>query len=526
MGKLYFQTCAYNAEKTVARCVDSVLNQTKYGENIEYWIMNHGSTDKTLEILQEYARNDSRIRMFHCDINNERSSVTLRFWSLPSLIRDDDYFCFIDSDDEYKLDFLENAIPFIEDNCLDMMMGGNDFIDATTGSLQGQRVLSQAVILEEPQKFADFFPIYHQFARTIWGKIISGRVARRMLTWENCPLEWWTDLPYGFDTLQVFSAARNCKRIGIFPKTFYKYYVSKKSISHNWQFCRIECDQILNKDAEDFLSQFGSISVQNRHFLNRVYANAVSDSIAVLCSAEELSDEEKLRELRKAVDYRVTTDMMADGTDEVLRCRVNIFHAALKFGMGLRQENDDLRTALRLICPKCEPLVRVDELGLYARESALQKSLLNDDETALVSELLRLIEKGAYSKQFDLLGIVAKSVEGRGLAANITDAGFIKAHGDIYLLIWQKKYVQALDNMTETLHKKKWLDETFLQTYLTLAAMLEGVDEFVLGKVKLAAFYCGEKRRDECRAALNDLSDMGVEDNEEILDIKAKLNGK
>ena len=64
MGKIYFQTCAYNAEKTLARCVDSVFNQTKHSENIEYWFLENGSTDRTREMIQEYARNDSRIKLF------------------------------------------------------------------------------------------------------------------------------------------------------------------------------------------------------------------------------------------------------------------------------------------------------------------------------------------------------------------------------------------------------------------------------------------------------------------------------
>ena len=56
--------------------------------------------------------------------------------------------------------------------------------------------------------------------------------------------------------------------------------------------------------------------------------------------------------------------------------------------------------------------------------------------------------------------------------------------------------------------------------------MLESVDEFILGKVKLAKVYCDQKQTEECRAVLDDLADMGVEDNDEITEIKAKLENQ
>ena len=46
-------TAVYNGEKTIATCVQSVLNQTY--ENIELIIINDGSTDKTLEIINRLS---------------------------------------------------------------------------------------------------------------------------------------------------------------------------------------------------------------------------------------------------------------------------------------------------------------------------------------------------------------------------------------------------------------------------------------------------------------------------------------
>ena len=527
MGKIYFLTQAYNAEKTLARCVESVLNQTKYGDNIEYLFVENGSTDSTRVKIQEYARNDSRIKIFYQEVNGGEFSEQVKFVYDPSkYMKDDDFLCYIDSDDEYKLDFLEKMIPFILENDLDIAMGGNDFIDAASGQIMQPRVLQQSLIVDTPSKFADLFPVYHQFARTMWGKVYSGKVARHIVSYSNSnvPDGFWDNFINGTDTYLVFSMLKHSKRVGIYPETFYKYYISKKSLSRTWHQGRFYSNIILNEDAEEYLKRFGPISERNREFLDRVFSNAVSDSLVVLYNAQEMTAEDKLREMRKIVDYRVTAAMMSRDFSDIEKCRKNIFNAALNFGLELKQENEDLRAALKLICPNCAPFIAVDELELYARESALQNALFNDNITELVDHLLRLISKNAYTKQFDLYKIVERLSADRGLASEITDREFIKKHSDIFFLIWQKKFVQALDKMTETLPKKKSLGEAFFQIYLTLAAILESVDEFVLGKVKLAAYYCDYDRIEECRTVLDDLVDMGVEDNDEISEIKAKLN--
>ena len=51
----------YNAERFVAGTVDTILAQT-FGY-FEFLIINDGSTDRSLEILQSYANRDPRIRL-------------------------------------------------------------------------------------------------------------------------------------------------------------------------------------------------------------------------------------------------------------------------------------------------------------------------------------------------------------------------------------------------------------------------------------------------------------------------------
>jgi glycosyltransferase involved in cell wall biosynthesis len=54
---------AYNAERYIARTLESVLSQTY--KNIEVLVTNDGSTDQTVEIVESFAEKDSRTRILH-----------------------------------------------------------------------------------------------------------------------------------------------------------------------------------------------------------------------------------------------------------------------------------------------------------------------------------------------------------------------------------------------------------------------------------------------------------------------------
>ena len=52
----------YNVEKYIKQTLDSVVNQTF--KDIEIIVVDNKSTDKTLDIVNEYAKNDSRFVIY------------------------------------------------------------------------------------------------------------------------------------------------------------------------------------------------------------------------------------------------------------------------------------------------------------------------------------------------------------------------------------------------------------------------------------------------------------------------------
>lgn len=514
MGKIYVSTGAYNAEKTLARCVDSVLNQTFRKEDIVYYLCDNGSTDHTGDLVREYAENDSRIRPFYNKKNRVWKPNNREFQEFRSELRDDDYFFTLDADDEYALTFLEEMLPFAEDNDLDIAVCGSDMIDVSTGKLIFQRCVQNMMLLTRSEDFSEQYAVYHQFMRTVWGKIYSGRVARNMARPSTMPIEW-SGVSYGIDTLNTFSAVRQARRIGLYPKTLHRYFIHPSSVSYQYTPRRFDSDVYLYDDAVDFLSAYGPISEKNKDFLARVYANAVSDTVRVIHNSA-LSQKEQLREYRRIAEHPVTQKNYHRQHEEIDQSRRNLTAAALDCNdVTDEAAKEDFRAVVEKLIPKCAPAVTLQNVPLLGQENLLN-TVLDDDVETILSKLLDLICAQKHTKKYDIYNMVQMLSADKPLLKDINDKKFLRRYGDIYLAVWRERYVEALDAMTGMLLNGEQVNETFLNLYLPLAALENQAPAFIFGKIQLAKLYLRQDDKDACRAVLDELAEMGVEENEEI----------
>ncbi len=82
----------YNAQKTVRRCIESIINQEF--EDFELWLIDDGSQDDSGRICDEYAAQDHRIKVIH----KENSGVSDSRNAALELAKGE-YIQFLDSDD-------------------------------------------------------------------------------------------------------------------------------------------------------------------------------------------------------------------------------------------------------------------------------------------------------------------------------------------------------------------------------------------------------------------------------------------
>ena len=306
---IYIRTCAYNAEKTLQRAVDSVLNQTY--QDFEYHILDNGSQDSTGELLRMYARQDKRIVPYFNKVNRAYQENP-DFWNLTRHIPEQDYFCVLDADDAYEPTFLEEILRFMQENRLEMAACGTRFLDASTGDSRGENLLPQNIIIDSPAALDAFFPMIHWNLRQVWGKLYSAKVAQERY---EIDLPDWYPTAYGGDTVNTMHCAQVAGRFGVYAKTLHTYTMSKKSVSHKWIPGREAADVTLHEKAVEFLEQScGSVSQKNLCFLYAVYFHAIQDTLEVLYTAQ-LPLLEKLGILNAIWSHSITQEMMEADTE-------------------------------------------------------------------------------------------------------------------------------------------------------------------------------------------------------------------
>lgn len=117
MAKVSIIVPVYNVKKYLRKCLDSLINQTL--KDIEIICINDGSTDKSLEILEEYKNRDSRIIL----LNQENSGQSIaRNNGIKKATGE--YIGFVDPDDWVDLDYYEKLYNTASTNDTDIAVGG------------------------------------------------------------------------------------------------------------------------------------------------------------------------------------------------------------------------------------------------------------------------------------------------------------------------------------------------------------------------------------------------------------------
>ncbi len=107
----------YNVEKYLHQCLDSVIYQSL--QDIEIICVNDGSTDSTLDIIKEYAQNDSRVKYIDKPNGGYGESMNRGFDMATG-----EYIGIIESDDYADLDMFEKLYNCAKEHNLDAVKSG------------------------------------------------------------------------------------------------------------------------------------------------------------------------------------------------------------------------------------------------------------------------------------------------------------------------------------------------------------------------------------------------------------------
>ena len=104
---------AYNVEKYIEKCLESLVNQTL--EDIEIIIVDDGSTDSTLEKINNFANTDSRIKVI-TQTNQKQGAARNRGIEIAQ----GEYIGFVDSDDYIDNEYYKKLYMIATKYCADI----------------------------------------------------------------------------------------------------------------------------------------------------------------------------------------------------------------------------------------------------------------------------------------------------------------------------------------------------------------------------------------------------------------------
>lgn len=123
----------YNAEKTIEKCLNSLINQ-KYKE-LEIILINDGSTDKSKEICERYEKNNTNIKLIN-KINGGPGKAREEGLKYAN----GKYISFIDADDYIDLNFYSILIKKMEKKEANIIQCGYKTVDINGKCIEESRL--------------------------------------------------------------------------------------------------------------------------------------------------------------------------------------------------------------------------------------------------------------------------------------------------------------------------------------------------------------------------------------------------
>ena len=212
MPKLSIIIPAYNAERYIKQCLDSILQNSKESlAKTEIIVINDGSTDNTLKILESY--NHHKNIKIHTTKNQGVSAAR----NLGISLAKGEWVTFIDADDTISGNFITKNIPRLNESILVKC----EVVDQLSNKAQAEKVISitmreflHGLILGQIAGFS--FPYFYD------SKILKS-------------IRFREDIHFMEDSVFLIEYLKKCKAEEVieYKDTFYFYRNNIESVSNN-----------------------------------------------------------------------------------------------------------------------------------------------------------------------------------------------------------------------------------------------------------------------------------------------------
>lgn len=267
---------AYNVEKYLPKCIESITAQTY--ENLEIILINDGSPDDCLTIMQRYARQDSRIIV----VSQENGGLSAaRNAGLE--IATGDYVAFVDSDDWIEPDMFSELERRIRQEIPDFICFRLQYDSLTSGKCWIYGKPYSIASMEGPDQILRDALEVKNIPTSACSKVYS----RRFL--DDHSLKFKPGI-VNEDTLFSLQTACHAGKVSFVNRVFYHTIERPGSISRSAQDRLFRDMAIALDDAKSYLSLYNRL---NNPIIERAYYSRYVKSMLynIFQAAQRLSRE-------------------------------------------------------------------------------------------------------------------------------------------------------------------------------------------------------------------------------------------
>ncbi|EAI5085147.1 glycosyltransferase, partial [Campylobacter jejuni] len=209
----------YNVEQYIARAIESCINQTF--KNIEIIVVDDCGSDKSIDIVKEYAKKDDRIKIIH----NEENLKLLRARYEGVKVANSPYIMFLDPDDYLELNACEECMKILKNNEIDLLFF-NAFVLENNNKIERklnfqEKCYVKKDFLKELLKTKNLF-------WTVWAKVIKKELylkAVGLISLENAKINMAEDVLLYYPLINISNT------IFHLSKNLYNYQINNFSIT-------------------------------------------------------------------------------------------------------------------------------------------------------------------------------------------------------------------------------------------------------------------------------------------------------
>lgn len=271
----------YKVEKYLKKCIDSIINQTY--KNLEIILVDDGSPDNCPKICDEYANQDSRVRVIHKENGGLSDARNAGMEAATG-----ECILFVDSDDWIKPRMIEDMhCRMIEDNS-DLVSSGVIWVDENGDEIRTVTV-NENCIFNSEQAMAALIND-GKLKQHVWNKLYKADLIK------NIPFDKGK---YHEDVYWSYKAIGEAQRVSIEKNSYYYYVQRSESImGEKYSAKRLDGLDAMRLRCEYMKEKFP-----------KLYNNALAVYIGgcmyhLQLALSENLDKEVLRNIKNRIGYR------------------------------------------------------------------------------------------------------------------------------------------------------------------------------------------------------------------------------